>query len=411
MRTGTSAERGAGADGVATVRPAPARPRLGTGPATYPGAHDVPDGGLVGRVTLQTVADKVGVSRMTVSNAFSRPDQLSEALRGRILAAAAELGYVGPDPAARALARRSAGAVGVVLTDSLGEAFLDPVAAAFFGSLAESLAPTGLAVSLIPAENVGGHVPARDLAVDGAVVYACAGDTEAVEWLRKRRLPLVFVDQDPVPGSAGVLLDDRAGGRVAVEHLLALGHRDVAVLTMNHHRTAAGWADDPRSAGSNHVASQRVAGALDALEAAGLQGRVYEVVDNHDHLIAPGVADLVADPHRPTGVVCFSDLIAAHVVRAAQAAGLTVPDDLSVVGFDDSVHAHTVRPALTTVRQDFAAKGRLAAAALTEAIGRSRAGAEGADAAYEPPLARIPVELVVRESTAAPAAATARPSD
>lgn len=378
-----------------------AAPAPGRDVSTYAGAHDGPDGVAVARVTLQTVADKVGVSRMTVSNAFSRPDQLSEALRAKILAAAADLGYVGPDPAARALARRSAGAVGVVLTDSRGEAFLDPVAAAFFGSLAESLAPTGLAVSLIPAENVGGHVPARDLAVDGAVVYACAGETEAVEWLRKRRLPLVFVDQDPLPGSAGVLLDDRAGGRVAVEHLLALGHRDVVVLTMNSDRTAPGWADDPRRGGSNHVARERAAGALDALDAAGLQGRVYEVVDNHDHLVAPGVAELVAASHRPTAVVCFSDLMAAHLVRAAQAAGLTVPDDLSVVGFDDSVHAHTVRPALTTVRQDFAAKGQLAARALTEAIARSRATTDADTQDAEPTVARIPVELVLRDSTGA----------
>lgn len=369
---------------------------------TYPGAHDVRDGVAMGRVTLQTVADKVGVSRMTVSNAFSRPDQLSQALRERVLAAAAELGYVGPDPAARALARRSSGAVGVVLTDSLGEAFLDPVAAAFFGSLAESLAPTGLAVSLIPAENVGGHVPARDLPVDAAVIYACAGDTEAVQWLQKRRLPLVFVDQDPPSGAAGVLLDDRAGGRIATEHLLALGHRDVAVLTMNSDRLSPGWADDPRTAGSNHVSEQRVLGALDALDAAGLAGRVYEVVDNHDQLIAPGAADLVAGPDRPTAVVCFSDLMAAHVVRAAQAAGLTVPDDLSVVGFDDSVHAHTVRPALTTVRQDFTAKGRLAAQALTEAIARTRDAADGPRDAHAPVVLHIPVELVVRGSTAPP---------
>ena len=79
--------------------------------ADYPGG--------VARVTLQTIADRVGVSRMTVSNAFSRPDQLSEARRGTILEAAQQLGYVGPDPAARALARGTTGAVGVLLTSSL----------------------------------------------------------------------------------------------------------------------------------------------------------------------------------------------------------------------------------------------------------------------------------------------------
>ena len=77
------------------------------------------------RMTLQTVADKVGVSRMTVSNAFSRPDQLSTELRDRILAAADDLGYVGPDPAARALARGTTGAVGIMLTSVIGSAFGD----------------------------------------------------------------------------------------------------------------------------------------------------------------------------------------------------------------------------------------------------------------------------------------------
>ncbi|WP_255432138.1 LacI family DNA-binding transcriptional regulator [Cellulomonas sp. SLBN-39] len=354
-------------------------------------------------MTLQTVADRVGVSRMTVSNAFSRPDQLSAALREQVLAAAAELGYVGPDPAARALARRSVGAVGVVLTDSLGEAFLDPVASAFFGALAEELAPTGLAVTLIPATPVGGHVPARDLALDAAVLYACAGDSEAVEWLSRRRLPLVFVDQEPRPGSAGVLLDERSGGRLAVEHLLALGHRDVVVLTMNSERAAPGWAADPRTAGSNDVARHRTAGAVDALEAAGLAARVYEVVDNRDHLTLPGAQEILADPHRPTAVVCFSDLMAATLVRAAQDAGVDVPGDLSVVGFDDTVLAQTLRPALTTLRQDFATKGRLAAQALTAAIARARTDAPSGTPAPEPPTTvTVPVELVVRDSTAPP---------
>src|SRR5690554_3139322 len=98
-----------------------------------------------GRVTLQTIADEVGVSRMTVSNAFSRPDQLSAQLRSTILARAQELGYVGPDPAARALARGTTGAVGILLTDSMTSAFRDDIATGFFGAVAEELAPTGLA--------------------------------------------------------------------------------------------------------------------------------------------------------------------------------------------------------------------------------------------------------------------------
>lgn len=363
----------------------------------YPGHRDVGTevGDGMGRVTLQTVADAVGVSRMTVSNAFSRPDQLSATLRARVLAAAAELGYAGPDPTARALARRTTGAVGVVLTDALGEAFRDPAAAAFFGALAEELAPTGLTVSLIPASGVGGHLHARDLPVDAAVVYACAGETEAVHWLALRRLPLVFVDQAPLAGSAGVLLDDASGGRLAVEHLLALGHRDVAVLTMDPSRRAPGWRTDPVAANPNHVARERTSGAIAALEAAGLPVRVFEVSNNFDDVVAAGVRQLLADPHRPTGVVCFSDLMGAALVRAALDVGLRVPADLSVVGFDDSVLARSSTPALTTVRQDFDAKGRIAARALTDALARSRDDAPSPT----PDTVVVPVDLVVRGSS------------
>ena len=366
----------------------------------YAGGREAPwgtdeDGADVGRVTLQTVADAVGVSRMTVSNAFSRPDQLSAALRARILDAAADLGYVGPDPTARALARRSTGAVGVVLTDSLGEAFRDPAASAFFGALAEELAPAGLTVSLIPARSVAGHLHARDLPVDAAVVYACAGETEAVDWLARRRLPLVFVDQAPLPGSPGVVLDDAGGGRLAAEHLLALGHRDVAVLTMDPTRTAPGWRTTPLADNPNHVARERARGAVAALEAAGLTARVYDVVDNHEQDVDAGVRDLLGGPDVPTGVVCFSDLMGASLVRAAQAAGRTVPGDLSVVGFDDSFLAGSVTPALTTLRQDFVAKGHAAARALADAMARAR----GEDDAGRPRTVMIPVELVVRGST------------
>ena len=351
----------------------------------------------MGRVTLQTVADAVGVSRMTVSNAFSRPDQLSPALRERVLAVAAELGYSGPDPAARALARGRAGAVGVVLTESLGEAFLDPIASAFFGSVAEELAPTGLTVSLIPAASIGGSVAARDLPIDAALLYACAGDAEAVLWLRRRRLPIVSVDREPEPEATSIRLDERAGGRLAAEHLLALGHDDIAVFTIEYSEREPVWADDPDAPLTNHVADERLQGVREAMRDAGLTPRVFHVRDNNDRYVPAGAEALVQDRNRPAAVICFSDLMAAQLISAAQRHGLDVPGELSVVGYDDSRIASAVTPPLTTVRQDFAAKGRAAAQALIAALGAER------DGTPKPPADVVgPVDLVVRASTAAP---------
>lgn len=351
----------------------------------------------MGRVTLQTVAEKVGVSRMTVSNAFSRPDQLSAELRRTILAAADELGYVGPDPAARALARGTTGAVGVLLTDSIGTAFSDEIATGFFGALAEELAPTGLALALLPSTGSADMVPARDIPMDGALVYSCAGDTPALRWLVKRRLPLVFVDQAPLTEAGSVLIDDTGGARLAAEHVLALGHRSVGLITQGYGGPLG--LVDPATPGTTYVDTARVEGWLAALRPAGADVARVQVPGNTEPDAYDGARLLLDAPDRPTAILCFSDVMALGAVHAAQDLGLRVPEDVSVVGFDDSVLASRMRPALTTVRQDLAAKGRAAAGALTRAIERARTGA-----AAEPERLVLPTELVVRRSTAPPPA-------
>jgi len=345
------------------------------------------------RVTLQTIADRVGVSRMTVSNAFSRPDQLSADLRGRILTAAEELGYAGPDPSARALARGTTGAVGVLLTDSLRDAFADEVATTFLGAIADELAPTGLALTLLAAAEQADVLPARDVPMDGALVYSCSGDSAAVDWLKRRKLPLVYVDQVPATGIPSINIDDRSGAREAAQHLVDLGHRRVGIVLANIDGPAAIVAD--ASSAENHVIRQRMLGWLDALHDAGIEPTVVQDGESDDDADFAAGRLLLDMEDRPTGVLCFSDVLAYRVVQTAYGRGLDVPGDLSVVGYDDNPLAKRMRPALTTVRQDIAAKGHAAAAALTAAIDRARTGA--------PSRIRhvlLPTELIVRDSTA-----------
>jgi DNA-binding LacI/PurR family transcriptional regulator len=331
---------------------------------------------------------------MTVSNAFSRPDQLSETLRGTILAAAAELGYSGPDPAARALARGSAGSVGVLMTDSLSFAFTDEVATRFLGAVTAELAPTGLALSLVSSSVTGPRVPARDVPMDGALVYSCLGDSAALDWLVRRNLPLVYVDQDAPDDAPSVNVDDRGGARSAAQHLVELGHRRIGIVSGERHGPHNVLVE-PQAVTEHHVSAMRMAGWTDALSAAGIEPLVVRQALTPEDAAgqAAGVLLDLADP--PTAILCFSDVMAYWVVRAAEDRGLVVPDDLSVVGFDDNPLARRMRPALTTVRQDVAAKGRTAAAALTAAIETVQAGGT--------PEARhvlLPTELVVRDSTA-----------
>jgi DNA-binding LacI/PurR family transcriptional regulator len=352
------------------------------------------------RVTLQTIADRVGVSRMTVSNAFSRPDQLSADLRGRILVAADELGYAGPDPSARALARGTAGAVGFLMTDSLKDAFADEVATTFLAAIADELAPTGLALTLLSATEQPDIIPARDVPMDGALVYSCNTQSTAVDWLKRRKLPLVFVDQAPSPGFASVNIDDRAGARAAAQHLVDLGHRRIGIVIAKE-SSPVRVLEDPLGMTTNHVIKQRLLGWFDALAAAGIEATVVQEGYYPDEgwsssgEQAGGVLLDKAEP--PTAVLCFSDVVAYGVVQAAIARGLKVPEDLSVVGFDDNPLAQRMRPSLTTVRQDVAAKGHAAAAALTAAISRARMG--GATRVRH---VLLPTELIVRDSTSKP---------
>lgn len=356
--------------------------------------------GPVGRVTLQTVADKVGVSRMTVSNAFSRPDQLSAPLRDKILAAAGALGYIGPDPAARALARGTTSTVGIVLTSLVQSAFADEVATAFLGAIAHELAPSGLSLTLLSTVETAGRVPARDVPMDGAVVFHCDPRSPALDWLQRRRLPLVYVDQIPSPDVPSVNVDDRGGARAAAEHLLALGHRRIGIVSADI-VPPYGILTDVSPGRQSYVAYERTEGWRSALTAAGVEpvivnqphpteGDGYEALE----LLLDAAPDI-------TGVLCFADTLAHGVMLAAQNRGLTLPQDLSVVGFDDNPLASRLRPALTTVRQDVAAKGRLAASALIDLVEAARVD----DAEPAPPAQiLLPTELIVRESTAPPRA-------
>lgn len=320
------------------------------------------------RATLQSIADRVGVSRMTVSNAFSRPGQLSAELRERILAVAAELGYHGPDPAARSLATGTSGAIGVLWTQPLRLALSDAVTARFLGAVADELSADALALTMLPPT-----VPAHDVAMDGAIAYSCDPEAPSVEWLRRRGVPVVGVDMDWQDG-VRITIDDRGGARAAAAHLIALGHTRVAILTV-------------RTQARHHVGAERLAGWLE-----GLGG--FKPVISFVQVFGDNRASIVEllRRHRPTAVLCVSDLVAAQVLAAAGELGLQVPADVAVVGFDD--HPVAAGLGLTTIAQDPDAKGRAAAEALRQTLSL-RAGRGGA----EPADVELPVRLIVRGST------------
>ncbi len=353
--------------------------------------------------TLRDVAAELGVSAKTVSNAFSRPDQLSPALRERVLATARRLGYPGPNPLAAGLRRGRVGAIGVAYDNGLSYAFDDPVAVALLAGASAVAEPAGAGLLLIPGSTDGRRrlAAVSGAVVDGLLVVSTGDDDPLLAAAVARGLPLAVVDQ-PRPdrltalgasGTPWVGVDDRAAAAALTRHLLDLGHRRLAVVSFGMHRDPIrpGLAGERVQAAATYaVTRDRLAGYRDAVEAAGLDWWAVPVWHGGDSTPAVGAAGaeavLAADP-RPTALLCLSDRLAEGALAVAAGRGLRVPGDLSVAGFDDAAPAAGL--GLTTVAQPTRDKGAAAARGLLDRIAGRPAPA---------PLT-LPAGLVVRTTT------------
>jgi DNA-binding LacI/PurR family transcriptional regulator len=360
------------------------------------------------RPTARDVAAELGVSAKTVSNAYGRPDQLSAALRERILAAAARLGYPGPHPVAAGLRRGRVGAVGVAYANRLSYAFDDPVARELLAGMTSVAESAGAGLLLLPGSS---ELEQRTAAVTGAVVdgllaASLPDDDPVLAAAIARRLPLVVVDQPRparldqlLPGIPWVGVDDRPAAAEAAEHLLGLGHERLGVVSFGMWQRPARCLVDPAAQrGATYAVSRdRLAGYRDAVERHGLDWArvpVFQGTDSTPEEGEAGAAAVLAATPRPTALLCLSDRLAEGALRAAGRLGLRVPVGVSVVGFDDAAPTAGAL-GLTTVRQPHRAKGQHAARALLALL-------DGAEPAAPP--GPLPTELIVRGSTGPPPA-------
>lgn len=341
------------------------------------------------RLTLGDVAQALGVSRATVSNAFNRPDQLSAARREEILAKARELGYFGPDPAARALRRRAVlREIAVVYHHGLQHALSDPLGLEFLRGVAEELDRRALSLQLIPKLGRDLELAAAfQTTADALIVHAEIG-AELVPEVIAARKPLVLVDTriPDHPDIPCIVIDDREGARLAMAHALARQPDRVMALcfTLNDAQRAYAHGRRVRRPGAS-IAVERRIGYVQAARSAGWPPERIDWIEIDD--LDPDQAGAALAARRATlaagcrvAVVAMTDRMAlAGRQEAARWPDVTLA---AIVGFDDIPAA---APAgLTTVRQDAHRKGRLAVQVLLDA-----------PAAPMPPL---PVALVVRDT-------------
>jgi LacI family transcriptional regulator len=340
------------------------------------------------RVTIRELAHLSGVSIGTVSRALNGYTDVNPETRERIMRLARELDYT-PAAAARSLVTQRSHVIGVFLETGEGNPDLQhPFFHEVLVGLKHEIGAGGYDLLLFASERPGNGYGdhsylkrARHHSVEGVVLMGVDADDPEIRRLTRSGLPCVGVDCAVAgPATEFVMSDNPAGAAVAVGHLCDLGHRRIATIT--------GLVE-------TRPGADRLRGYRDALRARGLAFR-DEYVAYGDFYVESGrsaMAQLLALDEPPTAVVCASDMMALGAIRAVAEAGLSVPDDVSIVGFDDIQLAGHVQPPLTTLRQDKARLGAEAGRALTRLI--------AADPAV-PEAMTLPVELIVRGSTAPP---------
>jgi DNA-binding LacI/PurR family transcriptional regulator len=316
------------------------------------------------RVTLAQVAHAAGVSAMTASYTFSRPDRVSPQARTRVLAAAAELGYGGPDPRARSLRRGSTLTLGVVMGEHLSYAFDDPGAVAFLAGVAEVCADRGYGMTILPITGAADDVSrVTEAAVDGFIVWTTSDDDPVLPAVRATRRPAVIHSGPSRDGLQLVSIDNRAAARSIGAVAFAEARRPAVVSQpLTRDRVSRITRGVDLGEVTFPVTRDRLTGYREAAEARGIawEDVVVAVCGRNDVEEAERlVTRLLRLADRPDAIAAMSDQQAAGVVRAARAVGCRIPEDLALTGWDDVPVAAEL--GLTTIAQSLREQGRACA--------------------------------------------------
>lgn len=327
------------------------------------------------KVNIFDVAKKSGLSVVTVSRVLNNSTSVREKNREKVLKAIKELDYH-PNAAARSLARGKTRIIGLIVT-TLQDSFLDEVVK----EVTDVLKAHGyyLALSVSSGMEDEEHYLIQEDRVDGLIILSPVNEGPYVVELKKRKIPFVMVDnQKDIPSVSNVIVDNFKGGYDATKHLIELGHKKIAHLGGPAFFLSA---------------IEREKGYLQALQEAGLEPFA---VEQGEFTIKQGykiARKWMEADSLPTAVFAGDDNLAIGFMNALSEVGIRVPQDVSVVGYDDQIFASALKPYLTTVRQPSAQIGKTAVDILLKQIDGNLK--RSMTVKFDP-------ELIVRESTAAP---------
>lgn len=334
-------------------------------------------------VTITDVARHAGVSTMTVSRALNNTGYVAEGTRQRVLAAVENLGYV-VNASARSLKGGRTNVLGMVVGDLSLQFFTEIVRGASDAARDAGLNLLLYTTASRPEQERSSVAALTSGLSDGLIIVLPRNPEAYLKQLEASRVPVVLINHREVDTHLpSVGADNYEGARAAAEHLVALGHRRIGFITGTTH---------------SDQSHERERGYREVLEGAGLE-----------HLVVPGdftqprgfaaAHELLALREPPTAVFAGNDLSAFGVIEAVKDRGLSVPGDVSVVGFDDIPMASQVHPALTTVRHPLHDLGEAAVRLLLRLL-------SGLELRAEEAQLELASELIVRASTAPPAERT-----
>jgi len=310
--------------------------------------------------TLKSIAKELGVSNATVSNAFSRPDQLSEKSRHKILTFCKKMGYSGPNKAAQSLRKGTFNIAALVLPDSIEYMVTDPVASIFVKGVASVLEKNK--INLLLFSGTSKSINAVSDFVDGFICYGSPRNTELIEQLRMTNKKVVTADFD-IDRKASVSIDNEKAAyeiaKLAIrsknDHIAILGLRLLdSTLTCRVYGA-------PDIDIHSSIAHQRLIGYKKAIKEAGAKlciDRIWHIPVNNKKFALIAIKEAFNCNPRPTTLLCMSDMIALAVVQEITAMGLKIREDIRVVGFDGEIRTS---PPLTTIHQNSEVKGIKAA--------------------------------------------------
>jgi DNA-binding LacI/PurR family transcriptional regulator len=329
--------------------------------------------------SIKDIARMAGVAHSTVSRALRNSPLVNRETTEKIQRIALDAGYR-TSAAARSLVTRRSDTIGVVVTN-----IADPFIAGVVSGIEETADRHGLSVFLAnsnaePEREVRVARKFEERRVDGIIVTASRVGAQYVPLLTHMQVPIVMLNnQHPSQFAHSVMIANVQASLDATRHLIGLGHRRIAYLGDRH-----GYQSD----------AERHAGYRRALEEVGLPFEPRLVVhgDGKPEGAEAGIAELLALKLPPTAIFCYNDMTALGAMRQLRDRGLRIPEDISIVGFDDLYISQYMNPPLTTVRQPMRLMGRMAMETLLQIFA-------GAESGHD---IKVPGELIVRHTTAAP---------